>query len=110
MCLEVMHAPTVERAGPETMWSYRIQKWARSAPRQQVMIVLGEQLWEVTGMNVSVIARSVKTMNSEELHGKAIRNRMVSLMQRIHDELEIYASICGRNMAAEQNNCGRLET
>ena len=95
--------------GDEGRWSYRIQKEAGSVPREQVISVLGEQMEEVACMNVSMMAKSAKTMKSERVHGKGFRNRTVSFIHRILDELGIYVAICGRNMAAEENNSGRTD-
>ena len=103
--LEVMFAATVD----ETDRKEVVVQAARSVPREQVISVLGEQMEEVAGMNVSMMAKSARTMKSERVHGKVFRNKTVSLIHRILDELGIFVAICGRNMAAEENNSGRTD-
>ena len=73
------------------------------------MIVLGEQIGEVAGFTVSMTAREAKTVKCERVHAKVLRNRAVSLMQQLRDELGICVSVCRRNMAAEQKNSGIID-
>ena len=74
--LDDMFAATVD----ETDQKEVVAQAARSVPREEVITVLGEQMVEVTGVNVSMMAKSAKTMKSERVHGKLFRNRTVSLI------------------------------
>ena len=74
------------------------------------MIVVGEQIGEVADFfSVSMMAREAKAVKSEKVHGRVLRNRAISLMQQLRDELGICVSVCRRNMAAEQNNSGIID-
>ena len=72
-------------------------------------IVLGEQTGEVAGFTVSMTAREAKAVKCERLHAKVLRNRAVSLMKQLRDELGICVSVCRRNMAAEQKISGIID-
>ena len=71
-------------------------------------IVLGQQIGEVADFFYCV-ASEAKAVESERVHGRVLRNRAISLMQQLRDELGICVSVCRRNMAAKLKNSGRID-
>ena len=52
-----------------------------------------------------VVVTTPQVVTTACVHGRVLRNRAVSLMQQLRDELRI----CRRNMVAEQKNSGRVD-